>query len=211
MQLNLLDYIIAIFLASGLISGFRQGFVRALGGIVGALAGIILALAYYDNLALYMEDYYGVITLIADFIREKLFLTSIPAMYIFDSLPFWHGGKEADVAYYLASFLVLFLSFVILFVILSRLAGFLWNQLDIVFIAGFLAGINRLAGMLLALAKNFVILAVFLSFLTPFINAGADIGISSLFILRQGIENSYFANIIFKVLNEIKTWWFLKG
>lgn len=207
MSLNLIDYFMVLFIVLGLISGLRQGFIRAVSGFIGVLAGIMLAWAYYDNLAWYMEDYYGAITLTADFLRRQLFLTAGPAIYVLDSLPGFHGGKGVDPPYYLASLMVLLLSFLLILMLASKTVQFLWNSLGLVFDDGILGGINRLTGMLAVGTKNFILLAVFLSFLSPLIKAGSEMGISGLKLLAQGIENSYFANIIFKVLNGIKEWW----
>ncbi|SHH18478.1 Colicin V production protein [Thermosyntropha lipolytica DSM 11003] len=214
MEFNWVDYIILIFLVGSLFAGFKQGFIKALSGIIGLAAGLILAWAYYDNLALYMEDYYGVITLMADFLRERLFLTALPAAGIGEGVPFLPGRQEADIAYSLASFLLLALSFMVLLIIGSRVVRFLWSYLDIIFMTGFWAGLNRLAGMMVVLLKNVVILAVAFVFLTPFVRYGAALGIGSLLLLEQGIDNSYLANIIFKAfntLNLLKERWFLKG
>lgn len=211
MSLNLIDYIIILYIILGFWAGFRQGFIRAVSVFIGGLAGIILAWAYYDNLAWYMEDYYGVITLTADFLRRRLFEAAGPAVMVLDRLPFFRAGEEVSAAFYLASLAVFFLSFLLLFIVLSKIIQFVWNALGLVFDTGFLGGINRLAGMLTVGVKNFIVLAVFLSFLSPLAKAGADLGLGSLALLAQGIDGSYFANIIFETVSWIKGWWLERG
>lgn len=210
MNLNLLDYFIIAVIFFSLVSGFRQGLIKALGGIIGITAGVILASAYYDNFALYLEDYYGIITRLADFFREKIFFASLPvgAGFVPDpSLARFAGG---DIAYYLASFLVLGLSFVLMFLILSKIARILWNGLNEVFMTGFLEGINRTAGMAAVLIKNLLIIIVFLGFLLPWIKTGSELGIAAFMLMEQAINDSYLAGIMLKIFEEAKRLVWLK-
>lgn len=208
MNLNLVDCFIIAIIVLSLASGFRQGLIKALGGIIGIAAGVILASAYYDNLALYLEDYYGIITRLADFFREKLFFASLPVGAGFIPDPSLARFAAGDIAYYLASFLVLGLSFLLLFLFLSKIVRFFWNGLDQVFMAGFLEGINRIAGMAVVSIKNLIIIMVFLGFLLPWIKTGSDIGIATFMIVEQGINNSYLAGIMLGIFEEAKHFFF---
>ena len=49
--MNWLDIVIIVILAIQTITGFAQGFVKALGGLIGLIVGIILAGRFYENLA----------------------------------------------------------------------------------------------------------------------------------------------------------------
>jgi uncharacterized membrane protein required for colicin V production len=60
MDLNLFDYLILTIIAFSGWSGFRKGFLHALGSIISLAVGIMLSIMYYRNLAAYLQDYYGV-------------------------------------------------------------------------------------------------------------------------------------------------------
>ena len=49
--MNWLDIVIIVILAIQTITGFAQGFIKALAGLIGLIVGIILAGRFYENLA----------------------------------------------------------------------------------------------------------------------------------------------------------------
>jgi membrane protein required for colicin V production len=49
--MNWLDIVIIIILAIQTFAGFSQGFIKALGGLIGLIVGIVLAGRYYETLA----------------------------------------------------------------------------------------------------------------------------------------------------------------
>ena len=50
-NMNWLDIVIIVILLIQVITGFAQGFIKALGGLIGLIAGIILAGRFYENVA----------------------------------------------------------------------------------------------------------------------------------------------------------------
>ncbi|MBO8159653.1 CvpA family protein [Thermosyntropha sp.] len=205
MEFNIIDYFICGIAVLSLISGFRQGFIKALGGIIGIVAGFILALTYYDNLAFYLEDYYGIITLLADFLRERFPFASFPVAQGFMVNPDLLRLGSGDIAYFLAAFFVLGLSFLLLFLVLSKMVQFIWNLLDQVFMVGILSWLNRLSGMIVVLIKNMIIISVILGIFFPWLKAGADIGVPELIVLKEYINDSFLANKMLTLFENIKS------
>ncbi len=72
--MNYIDFVIIFFLLIGFALGFRDGLIRKLIGLIGLVFGIVLALEFYQKLALF----------ISPFINDEIYLAEIVAwLFIF--------------------------------------------------------------------------------------------------------------------------------
>jgi len=137
MNWNTVDYvIIALIVISG-ISGFKQGFIKAAGSLVGMLAGLLLAYVYYGQCALYLEEYYGVSSALANVIRGKV---PIAVASVDTSLA---GIEFSDTAQYLAYLIIMAASFLAIYLLSSRVLLICGAALTTVFSWGVLAAANK--------------------------------------------------------------------
>ncbi len=67
--MNYIDFVIIFFLFIGFALGFRDGLIRKLIGLIGLVFGIILALEFYQKLAI----------IISPFINDEIYLAEIVA------------------------------------------------------------------------------------------------------------------------------------
>ena len=154
MQLSILDYaIIAILLLSAL-AGFRRGLFNVIGGLMGTLIGLLAAILYHRELALYLEEQFGFSTWLAGVFQEKLPLPALNPGLI-KALDFPAG--LADPALYLATSLVIAISFLLILLLGSRLVQLLCELLEGILAHGILSGVNRGLGMGLLVLKNLLI------------------------------------------------------
>lgn len=184
MDWNTVDYlIIALIVLSG-ISGFKQGFIKAVGSLVGMLAGLLLAYVYYGQCALYLEEYYGVSSALANVIRGRVPITVVS---IDTSLA---GIEFADTAQYLAYLIIMAVSFIAIYLLSSRVLLILWNGLDHLFSWGILAAANKALGMILIILKTIVVLVIITGLIYPALEMASRMGIYFSLIAFQGLEQS---------------------
>ncbi len=177
MQLNLLDYFIIGIVIISALTGLRRGFLDALGGIVGIIAASIGAFVYYDDFAALLEEKFGVGTVIAGIIRDKL---PMPAVSTEPGLVHNYlssGLINADPAQHLAQLLLMIMSFFLIILAVCATVKLLFKALEAVFSHGFLDWVNRVMGMILAIAKNMLIVTLILGIVYPLLEAAAKMGL----------------------------------
>jgi len=188
MTLNLCDYIIISILILSSIAGFRQGFINAMGHIIGLAAGVLLAILYYDNIALYMEEYYGLTTYLSEVIRNKIPLTVLNMDVNFLT----NGLNFADAAHYLAYLLIIAVSFILIFLVSSKVVQLLWSSMNTLFSWGILSSINRILGMVLGLGRSVIILTILLGLIFPALQLASGIGFYGALPVVDNLEHSLF-------------------
>ncbi len=187
--MNVFDYfVIAILILSG-ISGFKKGFIKTLGSIISLAAGILLAVVYYDSFASYLQEYYGLITALSEVIRSKIPLTVVNM----ESTLLVNGMDFDDGAHYLAYLLTLAMSFIVIFLLSSKVVQILWSGLDRLFSWGWLSSINRLLGMVLVAAKNLIVLTIILGLLYPAMVLASGMGFYIILPIVDAVEKSITA------------------
>ena len=201
MQLNILDYaIIAILLLSAL-AGLQRGLFKVIGGLMGILLGLLAAVIFHQELALYMEEYFGLSSWLAAFFQEKL---PIPALNpgLVKALEFPAG--LADPALYLATSLVIAISFLLILLLGSKLVQLLCRLLETVFARGILSGVNRGLGMGLLVLKNLLIMAVLAGVLVTPLELGARMGLPGALITTQYMHDSFLLEQLLNIFDYVK-------
>ncbi len=184
MNWNTVDYMIMALIIISAISGFKQGFIKAIGSLVSMLAGLLLAYVYYGQCALYLEEYYGVSSALANVIRGKVAITVVS---IDTSLA---GIEFADTAQYLAYLIIMAASFIAIYLLSSRVLLILWSGLDHLFSWGILAAANKVLGMILIIFKTTVVLVITIGLVYPALEMASRMGIYFSLIAFQGLEQS---------------------
>ena len=192
--MNTLDYLILTLLGVSALSGFYRGLMSVLGGFASTLIALFIAIVYRNELALYLEKEFGLITLLSQTMADKIpqpalggatageFLPSIK------TLPF----VQEQLANF-AHMVVVAISFILLYMIISKGLRLIWKLLEAPFYKGILGRINRFAGMLLLVAKNILLTAVVLGILYPFLKSGVGMGITGLINTNLWIDQSLTA------------------
>ncbi len=136
--MNWLDFLLLALLILNLVSGYRQGLVRQLIGLIGFVAAI--AVAVYGNGPL------GEV--IAGYIDPAHLM---PLQEVSNSLGF---GITADLAVNLAARVIAFL---VLLVLTRILLGLLARTFTVINRLPVVGAVNRLAGLVLGLARGLII------------------------------------------------------
>ncbi len=201
MQLNILDYaIIAILLLSAL-AGLQRGLFKVIGGLMGILLGLLAAVIFHQELALYMEEYFGLSSWLAAFFQEKL---PIPALNpgLVKALDFPAG--LADPAFYLATSLVTAIAFLLILLLGSKLVQLLCQFLEGIFAHGILSGVNRGLGMGLLVLKNLLIMVILAGVLLTPLELGARMGLPGTLITTQYMHNSVLVEQLLNLFDYLK-------
>lgn len=200
MPMNSLDYIILVLLGISALMGFYRGFLSVLGGFASTLIALFAAVIYRHELARYLEEEFGLKTLLSQTLADKIPQPSWGSSLQGSMLP---SLKDLPVIQeQLAHFAELILvagSFLLLYIIISKGLRLIWKVMEAPFRRGVLGGINRLAGLLLLTAKDLLIMAVLLGILSPFIKSGAGMAISGFVNMGSLLDHSclmpYFMDI----------------
>jgi uncharacterized membrane protein required for colicin V production len=201
MQLNVLDYaIIAILLLSAL-AGLKRGLFNVIGGLMGTLIGLLAAILYHRDLALYLEQQFGLSTWLAGVFEEKLPLPALnPGLVKALDIPV----GLADPALYLATSLVIAISFLLILVLGSKLVQLLCELLEGILAHGILSGVNRGLGMGLLVLKNLLIMAVLVGVLVTPLELGARMGLPGALITTQYMHDSFLLEQLLSIFDYIK-------
>ena len=196
-HMNTLDYLILILLGVSALSGFYRGLMAVLGGFASTLIALFIAIVYRNELALYLEKEFGLITLLSQTMADKIPQPALGDSLAGDILP---SIKTLPfVQEQLANFaqmIVVAIAFVLLYIIISKGLRLIWKILEGPFYKGLLGGINRVGGMLLLIAKNLLLMAVVLGILVPFLNSGVGMSITGLMDTRLLIDQSWMAHYL---------------
>lgn len=191
MHMNTLDYLVLTLLVVSALSGYYRGLLSVLGGLASTLVALFIAIVYRHELALYLEEKFGLITLLAKAMAEKIpqpAWSDAPARDILPSLKTLPFVQEQLANF--AQIIVAAICFILLYIIISKGLRLLWKLLEAPFYKGILGSINRLAGMLLLVAKNLLLMAVALGILVPFVKSGVGMGITGLINTSLWIDRS---------------------
>lgn len=195
MCFNLFDYIIIAIILLSILHGLRKGFVKALGGMLGVLLAIILAAVCHDDIVLYMEEYYGVCTLLANLIRDKFSVSAMITDQVIN-IKCINNIIFEDMAEYLAFKALLIGSFVIVLLLGSKIIKLGVNILDHIFHWGVLSWINGILGMLFMGIKTFIVMAVVLGLIVPVIKTGSIMGWTGAMVFLSLINDSILAEVL---------------
>lgn len=200
MDLNILDYFMIVVLILGGLSGYHQGLIRTVGGVVSLVLGLWLGAVYCDDLALYLESKIHLISVLDAFLSKKLAVSAIsppsspvfPPVFSFAEIP---NSASAGLAY----LLVVIISFLALYLVVSRLANFLWSLANLVFGWGLLGGLNRMGGLVFGIGLKAFSLAIAIGLLIPLVEFGARIRIESAIAARVYLESSILTPYLIQV------------
>ncbi|MDD2373669.1 MAG: CvpA family protein [Syntrophomonadaceae bacterium] len=201
MQLNVLDYaIIAILLLSAW-AGLRRGLFNIIGGLMGTLIGLLAAVVFHRELALYLEKHFALSTWLAGIFHEKLPLPALsPGLVKVLGYP----AELADPAFYLATSLVIAISFLLILLLGSKLIQLLCKLLEGLLAHGILSGVNRGLGMGLLLLKNLLIMVVLAGVLLAPLELGARMGLPAALISTQYMHDSFLVEHLLNIFDHLK-------
>lgn len=200
------DYFLLALLSISALRGFYRGFLAILGGLTSACIALLGALIYRNDLALYLEKEFQLKTILAQFIADKLpqpVMAGSPVSKFLPALKTIPLVQEQVVG--LAQVILAAVSFLLLYIIISSVLMLIWKILETPFRhGGFLGGINHLAGLVLMVGKDFLIMAVVLGISYPFIKSGAGMGINGLIKVNGFINHSQVAPYLFTVFTSLE-------
>lgn len=206
MDLNVLDYLILTLLGVSALSGFNRGLMSVLGGFASTLIALFVAIVYRQDLALYLEKEFGLKTMLAKTIADKIPQPTLGNDFTGNIIP---SVKTLPfVQDQLASFaqmVLVAISFILLYIVISRGLRLIWKLLEAPFYKGILGGVNRIAGMLLLVAKNILLAAVVLGILCPFIKSGVNTGITGLVNTSLLIDQSWTVPYLLSLFTGMET------
>lgn len=171
----------------------------ALGGILGIIVATVGAIVYYDDFAVFLEQNFGVGTLIAELIRDKFPMPAVSTEQgILDKC--WNSGLIAtDPAQYLSELLIMIISFLLIVLLLSAIVKLLFKVIESFFSHGFLDWINRIMGMTLVIAKNILLFTLILGIIYPFMESAAKLGLQGALNAIVYINSSIMAARLLKL------------
>ncbi|MDD3888675.1 MAG: CvpA family protein [Syntrophomonadaceae bacterium] len=203
MIFNLLDYIILAVIVLSAMAGLYKGLVKAVGGIVSIVAGILVAARFYGTCLLYIEKSFGVISLLAAAIRNRVPLTALSLMPGF-STKVNLNQPFVDTAQWLANMLVLAVCFLLIFLVSSKLVNLCFDLVGSLFNRGIFSWVNRLLGMALIMAKNIIIMAVVLGLLYPSIELASRMGFHNALEASRYLQASLLVDNLLVLFNLLK-------
>ncbi|KUG04355.1 putative membrane protein [hydrocarbon metagenome] len=198
--MNAFDYFVIAILILSAVSGFNKGFLNAVGKIVGLIAGILLAVTYYETLASYLQEYYGLVTALSEVIRSKIPITVLNM----ESAMLINGMNFDDAAHYLAYLLIIAVSFLAIFLLSSKVIQMLWSGLDSLFSWGWLSSINRMLGMTLEVVKNLIILTIILGLIHPALTLASGMGFYTILLAADTLDKSITASYMLQTYSMLK-------
>lgn len=201
MELNVLDYaILAVLLLSALI-GLRRGLFKVIGGLIGVLVGLLAAVVFHRELALYLEKHFGLSSWLAGMFQEKL---PFPALSPGLVQALGYPVELANPALYLATLLVMAISFLLILLLGSKLIQLLCELLEGVFAHGVLSGVSRGLGMGLLVMKNLLIMVVLAGVLITPLELGAHMGLPGALITTQYMQDSFLVEQLLNIFDYFK-------
>ena len=191
--MNWIDYGIIAILAIGGITGLRKGLIMSISSIICLLASIIVAKTYYKTVTVFLVANTSIEEKITGFLSEKAFIKNMLMAPTGESAVF-------SISKSFNNDLNAFITILIINAI-SVLMIFLAARLILGLAEGFLAGavgmpglreVNSLGGAVLGIAKNFIIIMLIFTIITP---ASA---IKPLLALANAIEASTLARYFYE-------------
>lgn len=174
--MNVVDYLIITVLFFSGLNGFRRGFLDAMGRIVSLVSGLLVALCFCDDLALILQHRFAFTSILAVRLQGTPLsfnqLDNPLLQLIAGDLP---GAQDARL--WAAQTIAVIISFLVLLAVVSAVINLLWHPLTGVFKHGIIGVFNRLAGLVLNIAKNALILAVIFLTIFPLLQSLAGINL----------------------------------
>lgn len=201
-EFNLFDYFIIIILLLSIITGLKQGFIKAITSLMSIIIAIILSFLLYDEILFYLNYYFNIGDYLTQIIYQKW---STPSFFVETSLfkyAFPLEGYFLDIREKLIDASLVIISFFAVFLLSMIFLKLISHFLARFFSWGILSWFNRLLGMVFITLKNLIIFLLILYFVTPVIELLSQIGLDYAIIAYNLINNSVIANYL---LNFITT------
>jgi len=200
---NYLDYFILLIIILSIVSGMRRGFIEAAGGIISTIIAIFMAIIYYDQCAVLLDEQFGIKLYISELLKEKIILS--PAFSDNSLLSSINMGNFlANPAWYLSDMILTVVSFILILIVVKLILGFIVKILDSLFSRGALSWVNRFLGLCLVVVKNVVIMAIIVGLIYPVIDISADLGFNGAIEAVQVIEHSLLSEILLSLFKNLK-------
>lgn len=197
---NGVDVLCLAILALSMISSWRQGLIRVLGGVASLIVAFVMAALYYKSAAFWLEKQWGIQELLASAIRSHL-----PAVPVSMSHPVSYTGM-ADPVIYLAYLALLAISFLVILALITGLGNGVVLIVHRIFSGIGLGGADRLLGMAAGLLKALLIITLTIGIISPFARTGAEMGLSSAAGLSGLIDHSLTAHYLMPVYEKLQSW-----
>lgn len=196
---NTVDYLLLLILVLCALSGARQGFINSLGSVTAFIASLVLAVFFYDDLAISLERYVGLISSLDNFMREHAPLRVLGIPYAL----LVKGYNIYDSVNYLAFWFVRAACFLIIALTSRQLIWLVlgWFE-DAVTTPGSTAAVNKLMGMALAMAQGVIVITLLALFTLPVLRALAQMGGDGALALLAGLNHS----VIISRMMELYQW-----
>lgn len=203
--MNSLDYLLLAWLGISALLGFKRGLLAVLGGLTSGLIALLIAVIYRHDLALYLEKEFHLQTMLAQGIADKLPQPALGGSPLENFLP---ALKTLPVVQTqlagLAQMILVAISFLLLYIIISKGLQLVWKILEVPFRQGIFSGINRLAGLLLLASKDLLIMAVLLGISYPLIKNGAGMDFEGFVKISGLIDQSQVAPYLFTIFTSLE-------
>lgn len=203
MQLNAVDYVILAILLLSLVAGYRQGMVGAVSGVLGFIAGLVLAVLFYHSLAAWLDGYFNISALLADWLRGKLPLAAMaPQISLFNLESLDTAYKDA--AGFLAGNLLLALAFLLIWGAGSEAMQLFSYGLSKLLDGTIFSGVNRGLGAAVVMVKNLLIMAVVLGLILPSLDLACQMGMPRASTVSGYLQHSFLADWLLQWFDLIK-------
>jgi uncharacterized membrane protein required for colicin V production len=189
MSLSMLDYFLLLILILAVIAGYHRGLLQTLGGMVSLAAGLVLAALYCNDLVFYLDSKFHLVTVIAEGLEKKI---PLPAFYSYPAVGSFIAEPEifSPLHSQLAHLLLVVVSFVVLYLVISRLTNILWTLLAGVLGWGVLGNLNQMGGALLNLGAKVLGLSIVVGLLIPLVDVGSKLQMKWAITTRAYLDSS---------------------
>lgn len=199
---NGLDIVIVIILIAGLITGYRKGFIGALTGIISTLVGLGVAYVYRQAAAEYLQQNYGLVTILTTYLEKHLGLSlGVGEPGILSSLPIVNEGL-ALVHRQINEFaygLVVALCFLVIYMITSLVISVIGLILGKILPGGIKGGMNRAGGAAIILTQNILIMAALVGILNIPLQMSGAMGFKGITQVLTLMQDSMLVPSLLKI------------
>lgn len=187
--MNVVDCLIITFLFLSGLSGFKRGLLDSVGRLFSLVAGFLVALCYCGDLSLLLQDRFAFNSILATKLQATPLgvkgLDNPLLQLIIPGLP-----GASDVRLWLAQNMAVVISFLVLLAVTSIVINLLWKPLSGLFQHGVIGVVNRLAGLVLNIAKNALIIAVVFLAVFPLLQGLSAMNGSTAMAVCAGVQDS---------------------
>lgn len=208
MNFNPLDYAIIIILIVSVLIGCKKGFLCVIGGILSTLAGIIIAFIFRYKATDYLQEKYGIVSVLTLWIEKHLLVSTGISLTPNQTAPSMVNEGLTIVNNQITEFaylLVAAICFLLLYMLSSHLLRVIWKILEKILGWGILRGINRSGGGLLLSAQNTIIMATILGIIRSPLAQGSELGIKNFSILETYLRDSLLLPYLLQVFVLLQT------